>query len=170
MPLVLITDANVWIDLQVGEILAEAVKLDFDLVLPDMIHTELEGRQQAMFNDLSLLLELGHIRLGDLDGDGVALAFTLGEKYPAPQRPDMFALAIAVIEEAILVTGDRDLCEAAEAEDVEVHGTLWLLDAMVENEILAGDQAAAALQQMLDNDRRLPEKECRNRMRRWSQK
>lgn len=170
MPLVLITDANVWIDLQVGEILAEAVKLDFDLVLPDVIHAELEGRQQAVFDDLSLLLELGHICSGELDAEGVALAFTLGEKYPAPKRPDLFALAMAMVEEAILVTGDRDLREAAKAEEIEVHGTLWLLEAMVKNKVLTGRQAVSSLRRMLTSDRRLPEGECRRLMRRWSQK
>jgi len=170
MSLVLITDANIWIDLQVGKVLAEAVKLDFDLVLPDVIHAEFEGRQQAVFDDLSLLLELGHIRSGELDAEGVALAFTLGEKYPAPQRPDLFALAMAMIEEAILVTGDGDLRKAAEAEKIEVHGTLWLLDAMVKNKVLTGKQASSALRRMLKSDRRLPEKECRILMRRWTQK
>jgi hypothetical protein len=170
MPLVLITDANVWIDLQVGKVLAEAVRLDFDLVLPDVIHAELEDSKPAVFEDLSLLLRLEHIRLGKLPPDGVELAERFATRYWKPQSPDLFALAMAKLEEAILVTGDRDLREAAEAEEIEVHGTLWLMDAMVKQKVLTARRAYSSLRRMLKRERRLPEGECRKLMRRWSQK
>lgn len=168
MPLVLITDSNVWIDLQVGNVLAEAVKLDFDLVLPDVIHAELEDSKQVVFEDLSLLIELEHIRLGKLPPEGVSLAERFAAQYWKPQSPDLFAMAMAKLEEAILVTGDKDLREAAKAEDVEVHGTLWLMEAMVKQKILTGRRAHSSLRRMLKNDRRLPEGPCRKLMRRWS--
>jgi len=170
MPLVLITDANVWIDLQVGKVLAEAVKLGFDFVLPDVIHAELEDSKPAVFEDLSLLLELEHIRLGGLPPEAVSLAERFASQHWKPQSPDLFALAMAKLEEAVLVTGDKDLREAAEAEEIEVHGTLWLMEAMVKQKVLTARRAHSSLRRMLKSDRRLPEGECRKLLRRWSQK
>ncbi len=167
MPLVLITDANVWIDLQTGQVLADAVKLDFELVLPDVVHSELERRRPALFEELRLLVDLQHVVLGELDPSGVQLALSLGERYPRPQRPDLFSLTMAKLRKAILVTGDKHLREAAEAERVEVHGTLWLMEALVAQEVVTKRRATGALRRMLRGDRRLPESECERLMRRW---
>ncbi len=41
---------------------------------------------------------------------------------------------LAMQEGSLLLTGGKALRKAASQEGVEVHGTLWLLDAMVEVE------------------------------------
>lgn len=56
----------------------------------------------------------------------------LARRYPRPGRIDLISLVLAMGEKAMLLTGDEALRVAAFQEGVEVHGTLWLLDTMVE--------------------------------------
>ena len=168
MPEALITDANVWIDLHVGGVLSDAVKAGFDFVLPDVIQAEFAPRRTALFERLQLLLQSQHVSLGELEPDGVELAYALATQYRKPQRADIFALAIAKVHRGVLVTGDKDLREAAETEGVEVHGTLWLIERMVTEQIIDRPKALAALERMLDSGRRLPKSECHALHRRWS--
>ena len=51
---------------------------------------------------------------------------------------------------------DQGLKAAAQAEDVTVMGTVWLLRTMVENQLLSVDEAIAALALMKEGKRRLP--------------
>ncbi len=168
MPLVLITDANVWIDLHVGGVLAEVVRLDFDLVLPDVVHAEMEAVRSEVYAKLNLLLDLAHIRLVTTGPEGVQLAEKLANTYREAHTPDLFALATAIVEQAVLVTGDKALRQAAETEKAEVHGTLWLLERMVEQAVLTRQGAHDALSQMIQAGRRLPAKECGQLLRRWA--
>lgn len=167
-PQELVTDANVWIDLQVANLLADVVKLRVVLVIPDIVHAEMERVRPEVYEALKRPIDLRDVLVGELDGDGVSLASDLGTTYPKPQRPDLFALAIAKTSNAILVTGDRDLRQAAETEGVEVHGTLWLLKTMVLQSVLAKPRAREALQQMRSSDRRLPERDCRRLLEEWN--
>jgi len=151
-----------------GGILGDAMRLECDLVLPDVVHAEMEDGRPDVFAELGLLVELGHIRLGSCGPEGVAFVQQLAGVYLKPQTPDLFALAMAKLEAAVLVTGDKHLRHAAEAEQVEVHGTLWLLEAMVEQAVITDRKARGALRSMLKADRRLPEKDCARLLRRWA--
>ena len=61
---------------------------------------------------------------------------------------DLFALALAHQEHCPLMTGDRYLREAAEHEAVEVRGTLWLMERLIEEGILTVARAEVAYEQM----------------------
>lgn len=79
-----------------------------------------------------------------------------GKYGTAPSPNDYLALALAKQEGCPLLTGDQDLKAAAQAEDVPVNGTVWLLQMMVENHLLSVDEAITALTLMKESKRRLP--------------
>jgi hypothetical protein len=81
----------------------------------------------------------------------------------------MATLVVARAENGILVTGDAALRDAADEEDIEVHGTLWVVDALVDTGTVEPPEAARALQLMMEADRRLPEDEVHHRLENWSQ-
>ncbi len=86
------------------------------------------------------------------------------EKALRPSRQDLFALVLSREIEAILLTGDGSLREAAEREGVQVHGTIWLLDQMVEHEIIDKQERAASLKLMVESGSRLPWEEIKARL------
>jgi len=154
-----IADANIWIDLQVGALLDAPFATGDTWVTPDIILLELgEDAQQ--------LIDRG-LEQRTLTGDELEHVVTLAETYPRPSEADLAALLLADLEGSILVTGDAALREAAQKEGVEVHGTLWILDRLVAEEIITTGQAAQGLRLMVEHDRRLPEREVNRRLARW---
>lgn len=154
------TDANVWIDLDEGNLLGHVFDLGDELVIPDLVFTELESLEGA------LLVELGLSVLG-LSGDQLNDVVRLAGAYSRPSPQDLSTLVLARKIEAVLLTGDGALRDAAEAEGLEVHGVLWILDRMVDGAILTEPEAVRSLKLITRAGSRLPGDEVRQRLRRW---
>ena len=157
-----VTDANVWIDLYTGGLIAHTFRLPFKLAAPDVVIAELkepDGRD---------LISLG-LHQEELTGDEVRLVIQLASRYPAPSRVDLFALVLAKARDGILLTGDRHLRRAAVREKVPVRGTLWILDELIRGYAVTPPEAAQALEKMRAKGRRLPRAECERRLKEWKE-
>jgi hypothetical protein len=130
----LISDANILIDLEEGRLLTPFFSLPYEFKVPDVLFEE-ELREQH-----SELLELG-LFLGELSPESVIYAF---------------ALALARQEECPLLTGDMTLRKTADKEAILVKGTLWVVEQMVVHEIITKEQALEAYDLMKKAGRRLP--------------
>jgi hypothetical protein len=148
--LLLISDANILIDMEAGELMTVLFRLPMQFGIPDILYwEEIEPGTPG--------LEHQGLRVLEVSGAFVAYATSLPAKYgTAPSPNDYLALALAKQEGCPLLTGDQDLKQAARGEDVSVMGSVWLLRVMVENQLLTVDQALAALALMRERKRRLP--------------
>lgn len=149
-----VIDSNVLIDLHHEKLLRVVLSLPVNCLSVDVALAELERPSRDH------LLELGMVEC-ELSGEQVLSVVRLNEKYAKPSRIDMFLLQLAIAEDAVLLTGDLNLRYAAHKEGVEVHGTLWLLDYLLEQELIDPPRAADSLRRMMSVDppRRLPAKE-----------
>ena len=148
-------------DLLSGEITSEALSLPWTFMIPDVILFEL--RLPCSWN-----LQGQGLLEAELSQAGVKKVEELIKRYPKrPGRLDLFALVLAMQESAVLLTGDGALRKAAFNEGVEHHGTLWLLDAMVEEGTISKEKGCTALELMLNAGRRLPKKAVLARMTAW---
>ena len=155
--LLCVTDANIWIDLYRGGLAENAFKLPLDLVAPDVIIEELQVPEG------DLLVSSG-LRVQELSGSQVLTVLDFAERYARPSRQDLFALVLARDFNAVLLTGDASLRDAAENEGVRVHGVIWLLDLMVGHGIINTRDRATSLKLMLRCGSRLPCDEVRARL------
>lgn len=147
--LLLISDANILIDIEVGGLVAPMFSLVYQFAVPDILfYEELEEKH-------AYLLDMGLVAM-DLDESLVARVSLLVMQYPRPGRNDLFALVLAASEACPLLTGDKDLKAAAEIENVEVRGTLWLVNEMVKSGKITAHVARGAYQRMRAHGRRLP--------------
>lgn len=160
--MILVTDANIWIQLEDGGLLEEAFQLGCRLAAPDLIVSELGPVLGPR------VCELGLVLLATEDGAEDDWA-DLRTRYPRPGDVDLYGLLQARLLACRLVTGDRHLREAAETEGIEVSGLLWLLDLMVELDVLGRRAARRSLQAICDRGARLPMEECERRMVEWGQ-
>jgi predicted nucleic acid-binding protein len=145
----LISDANILIDLEDGDLITELFKLPFQFQVPDMLFVdELEAGH-------GYLLEHG-LQLGELKPESMAEVEILVKKYKQPSRYDCFALVLAKQEGCPLLTGDQNLRKAAEQENVEVKGTLWIVEAMITHQVITIGAARMAYKRMEQKGRRLP--------------
>lgn len=85
-------------------------------------------------------------------------------KYKQPSRYDCFALVLAKKEQCPLLTGDQNLRKAAEQEQVEVKGTLWVVENLVSDGIIDLASARQAYARMKANGRRLPWEQAETRL------
>lgn len=158
---VLVTDTNIWIDLENGGVLIEVFRLPYQFLIPDFAIQELI---QPGWKTLEVLGVKAH----ELPADQIVVLHQLRRTYQNLSIIDLAAFLIAKMLDTILVTGDRRLNELANAHGLTVHGVLWLLDEMLRFKILTLEQAKKALEQMLESGARLPAEECRIRFVRWS--
>ena len=153
----LISDANILIDLEEGELLRHVFDLPFAFRVPDILfYEELEAHH-------GYLLDLG-LTLGELDEQGMKAAFDYTHKYSNPSRNDCFALALAFREGCPLLTGDKALRTAAEQEEISVKGTLWIVEQLVVHRVITVSRARRAYELMKDAGRRLPWTEAAQRL------
>jgi predicted nucleic acid-binding protein len=137
--------------------LEKAFRLPLELIAPDVVIEELHTPDGKDLVDLGL-------QVRELSGQQVLMVLDLAERYARPSRQDLFALVLAKEIKAVLLTGDGSLREAAERERVQVHGTIWLLDQMVEHEIIDKQERAASLKHMIESGSRLPCEEIKARL------
>lgn len=161
LPSILVTDTNIWIDLENGGILAEVFLLPYRFVTPDFAIREFVQPRWDALQALGLeahelapesIIELSNLRLAHKNLSII----------------DLSAFLLARALEATLLTGDWRLSNLAKANRLSVHGVLWLLDEMLRYQVVAPGQAANALRRMLDQGARLPTDECQKRLLCWS--
>lgn len=154
----LISDANILIDMESAELMALFFRLPMQFGIPDLLYyEEIEPGTPG--------LEALGLQVMEVSGAFVKYAESLPCLYntqlpakngPKPSHNDYLALALAKQESCTLLTGDTHLRTVAHHEGVEVMGTIGLLCALVENQLLTVDDTLKALQKMKENKRRLP--------------
>jgi len=147
--LLLVSDANVLIDVKAGDLLAPMFSLNYEFGVPDILFQYELRERHADF----LSMGLQTIALSELV---VAVADSYAEKHTKPSRMDVFALALAKDRQCPLLTGDAALRKAAEIEQVPVMGTVWLLQQMLQQKRITVAVARAAVDKMRLEGSRLP--------------
>ena len=153
----LVSDANILIDLEEGELLEQLFQLPYQFKVPDILFEEELRTNHAHLADLGL-------QVGELTADTMRDAFVLVQRYKDPSRNDCFALALARQEGCPLLTGDKALRKAAETEGTIVKGTLWVVEQMVQQNLIDCLLAHQAYDRMEQAGRRLPWSVARQRL------
>lgn len=160
MSKVLISDTNIWIDFHRAGRLKELFALPFQFVTTDFACSELSSPTETELRILGM-------RVVGFEADEVKEIYALRLTIRNPSLADVSCYYLAKRDNHILLTGDARLRQAARETRMEVFGTLWLLDRMVEHLVLAPADAANTLTRMLAANSRFPKDECESRFSRW---
>jgi predicted nucleic acid-binding protein len=160
----LISDANIIIDMNTGELLRPMFRFDATFAVPDLLFEE---ELQA---DHPELPQLG-LKLLELREETITYASQLIAKHHAlgASTNDLLALALASQEHCPLLTGDQRLRQAGQIEGIEVHGTLWLIDQLLQAKTVSLRQAKVGYEKMRKAGRRLPWNDVEHQLRRFHQ-
>lgn len=150
----LISDANILIDMVEGGLLKGMFRLQQTFAVPDVLYDEELSSRHPELPSLGLVCMT-------LQGEGVIEAYrlnSLSTSRTAPSQNDLFALMLARQEGCPLLTGDKRLRILAKREykDIEIRGTLWLVEQMVVEGIITVAEASTAYQKMKNGGCRLP--------------
>lgn len=154
----LVNDANIFIDLEEAGLLETLLQLPYEFVTLDVLfEEELQAQHGHLLRSGLATLELQAGRMIRLH--------KLVQRYSQIGFMDCLALALAEQELCPLLTGDQKLRGAPEAEGLEVHGTLWVVESLLERQIIRLEQAYQAYDRMENAQRRLPYPLVRRRLR-----
>lgn len=145
----IVSDASVLIDIECGGLTNIMFSLSYQFSVPDILFSEELAERHGH------LLQLGLINK-TMSGDLVAEAYRLHQKYIKPSVNDMLALTLAKHESCQLLTSDKALREVAKELNIEVHGTLWLVEQMLQFEKITVEIARFGFMRMKDAGSRLP--------------
>lgn len=157
----LVSGANILIDFDVAGLTSELFRLPHEIVVPDVLfEQELASRHQH-------LLDLG-LQVRSLPGPQVSEAYRFQLKYREPSVNDVFALTLAKSLGCPLATGDRRLRAAAQAEGLQLLGTLTLMEQLYLHSIARVDEIGDAYERMRRGGRRLPWDEVERQLMRFA--
>lgn len=163
---VAVADANVFIDLQI------IGKSDLLFQIELEIHTTAEVLSELDFETRTFLAKkesAGQLQVRVLDAEEVTAV--RNEDLPRGlSHTDLSVIFISEEQECIVLIGDRLMRKILQERNIEVHGTLWLLDRFIETGNLSYAEAIQALTSLTDQNSFLPIDECQKRIKKWKRK
>lgn len=155
----LISDANIIIDIVAGELVEAMFSLEYEFATPDILYAEeLEAQH-------SEIIEAG-LKVLELSPESItrAGAYFQGNSISRVSANDCLALSLAKQEQCTLLTGDSKLKQLAIIEGVTVRGTLWLVKSIFNHGLVTAGEIEVAYQKMLDDGSRLPANEIQKQL------
>jgi hypothetical protein len=139
------------------------LELPFEFAIPQPL---VEDELLSLTADEKRELVAAGLQVLTLSGEQVERVIQYRSEDRRPSVNDYFSLILSEdAQESILLTGDGTLRAIAEQKLIEVHGVLWVLDQLSENECLPTWMLAEAIRIFLDDpDVWLPEAELRTRI------
>ncbi|OGR04945.1 MAG: hypothetical protein A2511_05180 [Deltaproteobacteria bacterium RIFOXYD12_FULL_50_9] len=163
--ILLVNDANILIDLLKIGLLSPFFRLAYDFQVADMVLAEIQednavALQSFLADGLVTRQEFSFAELKEIQ--------LLEIENPSLSIPDCSCLYLCQKNSATLLTGDAALRRVAEQKAIPVHGILWCFDEMVAGGVIPPEKAGEKLRQLMALNPRLPERECRKRLRAYS--
>ncbi len=160
--ILLISDANILIDMDAGEILKSMFALDYTFATPDLLY------QDELAELHPHLLDMGLQTMG-LSDTSVQRVFEHVETYShtGVSSYDLASLSLAQQEQAPLLTGDRKLHQICIQESIAVHGTIWLVEEIYKSKISTAQTIKRAYAKMKADGSRLPWDEVEKQLKRF---
>ncbi|MFA4875875.1 MAG: hypothetical protein WC586_00550 [Methanoregula sp.] len=154
-------DANILFDFVAGDIFDRLFLLPFDFLTTDIVALEIsETYSEEHLHNLGL-------EILTLNESEVLEIFSMKQKYIELSVEDVSVYFLSRKHGTTILSNDGPLRELADKSRIDYHGTLWLLEMMIENDIIFPETAAVALKSMLKKKRWLPIPECERLIRKW---
>ncbi len=167
MKKVAVKDANVFIDLDQMDLLGDWLKTGFETITSNLVMDELRKGGHVAPEAYSRAGLIESVNLG---------VFEFSELYEEVEpeglsAADASVLHLALERGALLLTGDGKLRIESEARLIETHGTIWVLEKMIDLGIVSAILAAERLEVLINQSgkkrRYLPRKICEERISKW---
>ena len=159
---VAITDASVFFDLYKIELLPEFFGLDIEIYTTDFIFNEiLQSDERVLFETFCRSNQLKIIIIDELEREQISV---MDLKYSNSSIADRTAIFKARQMNCILLTCDKKLKKEAEYLNLEVHGSIWIIDQLINNNLLENVRALRAFELLKATNAWLPVSEINIRI------
>lgn len=159
-----VKDTSILIDLAEGDLLGLWFKLQIETHTTDFVLAEL--RKESQWQHVSVFVDAGLIQRHATLPAGLAEVVAYAQSNGL-SLADASGVLLAIRLKACLLTGDRRLRKSAQDDGIEVRGVLWIMDQLVERDVLPKREAAERLERICAAGSRLPQAECAARLKAW---
>jgi len=152
--MLLVTDSSVFFDMIKIEALSGFFTLDFEICTSDFVQNEIlefDQRQQ-----IEVFVRTKKLTVFELSGDEIDEVIRFKTKRVFKTLIDKTVLWKAKQLECPLLTCDGKLRKEAEEQGVQVHGSLWVIMKMAEQEIVTKKVGVEFLEQLKRINNRIP--------------
>jgi len=164
--IIVITDACFLIDLIDIDLFEEFHGLGYQVHITSSVFAELEGDEYV--KPVWECIEQKKMFLYNMTAaDQNALEKLMGKHPSRLSEPDCSCLYLAKEMKATILTCEKLLTNVAKNLNLDVHGSLWILDRLLEASTITRRIAYSKLKDLMSINPRLPMRECQKRLKRW---
>lgn len=166
--IVVVNDANILIDLIKLQLVDAFFNINWQFHSTNLIiENELYEEQKLQ---LQPYIDNGKLIIQELDANDIIAIMGIQIKKPQLSDKDCSALHCAQKLNGALVTSDNTLRKFAQVQNVEVHGHLWIFDALITQQCITPKIAVTKLTELftINPKLNLPKKECEVRIEIWN--
>ncbi len=161
-----ITDACFLIDLIDINLFEEFIRLGYQIHITSSVFAELEGDEYV--KPVSKCIKQKKMSLYNLTAaDQTALEKLMRSHSSRLSEPDCSCLYLALEINATILTCEKLLTKEAKNLNLNVHGSLWILDQLLDDSMITKRIAYNKLKDLMSINPRLPLKECKKRLKIW---
>ena len=165
--IIVITDACFLIDLIDIDLFEEFLGLGYQVHITSSVFAELEGDEYV--KPVSKNIEHKKMFIYNMTAaDQTALEKLMGKHSSRLSEPDCSCLYLAKEMKATILTCEKLLTDVTKSLNLDVHGSLWILDRLLEASMITRRIAYSKLKDLMSINPRLPITECQKRLKRWS--
>ena len=165
--IVVVNDANILIDIIKLQLFDAFFNLNWEFHSTNLIvENELYDEQVEV---LKPYIKAGRLIIDELSVDDMVEIIESQKEKPQLSDKDCSALVCAKKLNASLLTSDNTLRKFAKQKHLDVHGHLWVFDALIEQGCISAIKGIQKLQELdsVNSKLKLPPKECEDRIRKW---
>lgn len=164
--IIVITDACFLIDLIDIDLFEEFLGLGYQVHITSSVFAELEGDEYV--KPVSNSIKQQKMFLYNLTAaDQAALEKLMRKHSSRLSEPDCSCLYLAKEINATILTCEKLLTKEAKNLNLDVHGSLWILDELLAATMITKRIAYGKLEDLMMINHRLPAMECQKRLKRW---
>lgn len=165
--IIVVNDACFLIDLIDVDLLDEFFQLGFQPHITPSVLAELEGNVYEKPARESIKQK--KLFLHNLSEEDQSEILNLMQDHSSRlSEPDCSCLYLAKKIQATILTCEKLLTKTAKSLDIEVHGSLWVLDQLIASSIITQKTAHRKLVKLMSINDRMPKAECEKRLKRWA--
>ncbi len=157
--MLLVSDANIFIDLEKINLLNYVVQINDTIVTTDFVFNELYEEQQNIITKLGIeILSFEGNEISELYSSYISLG-TVGISLS-----DYSLVIKATKDNGVILSGDKRLRNFSKEQNIEVKGIFYILDKILENELLSKKAWIEKLKSLQEINSRLPQSEFKKRL------
>ncbi len=164
----IVTDTNVFIDLHCVSLLDAFFNLPWEIHTSDFVIKELTDSDQL--TALQEFIEIGQLKVNEQQPEDFMELAQLVNSQRGVSNLSVSDCSVWMLARKLkcpLLTGDAKLRAKAKADNIEVHGVLYVFDCLVEHGIIQPQMAAQRLKRLSNKNQRLPREPIMERVARW---